>query len=83
MSAARIASYSGCRGTRGDDPAHPVVDDPLRAVDRPEDPLHGLLLPAGQAAKALGVGGEVDAVGVPGVDVRGGEDVARRSSSRR
>ena len=62
---------------RGDDPVHPVVDDRLGAVDRPEDSLHGLLLPARQPAEALGVGGEVDAVRVPGVDVRRGEDVAK------
>ena len=60
---------------RRDDPVHPVVDDRLRAVDRPEHPLHRLLLPARQLPEALGVRGEVDAVGVPGVDVRGGEDV--------
>ena len=60
---------------RRDDPAHPVVDDRFRAEDRPEDTLHGLLLGARQLPEALGVGGEIDAVGVPGVDVRRREDV--------
>ena len=60
---------------RRDDSAHPVVDDRLRAEDRPEDALHGLLLAARQPPEALGVGGEIDAVGVPGVDVRRRQDV--------
>ena len=59
----------------GDDLVHPVVDDRLRAVDRAEDALDGLLLAVRRAPEALGVGGEVDAVGVPRVDVRGREDV--------
>jgi hypothetical protein len=58
-----------------DDPVHPVVDQGFRAVDRPEDALQCVLLRARQPAEALGIGGEVDAVGVPRVDVRGGEDV--------
>src|SRR5262249_29942004 len=42
---------------------------------RPEAPLHGLLLSSRPLPEACGVGGEVDAVGVPRMDMRRGEDV--------
>ncbi len=62
----------------GDDLRHPVVDDRLGTVDRPEHAPHRFLLARVERAEARGVGGEVDAVRVPRVDVRRGDDVVER-----
>ena len=74
-SAARIDSYSGSCGIAATIRSiqSSTIDSARKIV--PKTRFTASCCRARQPAEALGVAGEVDAVGVPGVDVRGGDDV--------